>query len=272
MGELRAWCTARGIAMIEDCAHALFGQSGDRSIGAWGDIAIGSLTKFLPVSEGGCLVVNGKATGPKLPAASLATHLKSAVNILEIGASQRRLIGLNGLISGGLAAVRSLRGNPASSPKPTPPEDGAGSSLQGADFTVDSALAHRRPAAPCRWLAQTLPRMGIVQRRRHNFQRMLSAFNGQRGMRPLFAQLPPDCAPYVFPLWVESPDPGYIALRRLAMPVFRWDRIWPGVPKLPGDHGVRWSHHVIQLACHQDLSDAQLDRFATEITSQYARR
>jgi hypothetical protein len=272
MAELRAWCTARGIALIEDCAHALFGRSGDRPIGAWGDIAIGSLTKFLPVSEGGCLVVNGPAAVPELPPAPLTTNLKSAVDILEIGASHRRLAGLNGLISGGLAGLRSLRGKPVSPPDPGPPEAELGSALQGPDFTVDSALAHRSLATPCRWVAQTLPRRGIVQRRRQHFQRMLTAFSGQRGVRPLFGQLPPDCAPYVFPLWVENPDPGYAALRGLTMPVFRWDRIWPGVPELPGDQGLRWSHHVVQLACHQDLSEAQLDRFAAEILRQYAHR
>jgi hypothetical protein len=44
------------------------------------------------------------------------------------------------------------------------------------------------------------------------------------------------------------------------------------VPTLPGDHGVPWSHHVLQLACHQDLSDAQLDRFVAEILRLYTRR
>jgi hypothetical protein len=277
MQPLRDWCTARGIALVEDCAHALFGRSGTRPVGAWGDIAIGSLTKFLPVPEGGCLVVNRQAAVPALQATSLTAGVKSFVDILEVGASQQRLTGLNGLISGSLAGLRRLRTNPGA---PTQPDSaalpaspaGTDASRLGADFTVDSGLAHRELAGPCRWVAETLPRERIVLRRRRHFERLLAALGGQAGVHPLFTQLPPDCAPYVFPLWVDTPDPGYAELRRLAMPVFRWDRLWPGVPQLPGDHGVPWSHHVLQLACHQDLSEAQLDRFAAEILRLYGRR
>jgi hypothetical protein len=277
MQPLRDWCTARGIALVEDCAHALFGRSGTRPVGAWGDIAIGSLTKFLPVPEGGCLVVNRQAAVPALQATSLTAGVKSFVDILEVGASQQRLTGLNGLISGSLAGLRRLRTNPVAPAQPDAPAlptslAGADASQLGADFTVDSGLAHRELAGPCRWVAQTLPRERIVLRRRRHFERLLATLGGQAGVHPLFTQLPPDCAPYVFPLWVDTPDPGYAELRRLAMPVFRWDRLWPGVPQLPGDHGVPWSHHVLQLACHQDLSEAQLDRFAAEILRLYGRR
>ncbi len=274
MAALRAWCTARGIALVEDCAHALFGRSGDRPIGTWGDIAIGSLTKFLPVPEGGCLVVNSAAAVPALRPPSATTNLKSFVDILEVGASQPQLAGLNGLISGALAGLRQLRSAPASQPEAAEAAMAAGADISalGGDFTVDSALAHRGLAEPCRWVARSLPRERIVQRRRHHFERLLAALAGRQGVRPLVAQLPRDCAPYVFPLWVDNPDPGYAELRRLGMPVFRWDRLWPGVPALPDDHGVPWSHHVLQLACHQDLSDDQLDRFTAEILRLYTRR
>jgi hypothetical protein len=274
MAALRQWCTARGIALVEDCAHALFGRSGERPVGAWGDIAIGSLTKFLPVPEGGCIVVNGTAQLPALHRASLTMGLKSVVDILEVGASQHQLTGLNGLISGGLAGLRRLRGVPTLPSEAALAEPSSGADAPGlsTDFTVDAALAHRELATPCRWVAQTLPRERIVERRRRHFERLLAVLGGRPGLRPLVAHLPPDCAPYVFPLWVDTPDPGYAELRRLAMPVFRWDRLWPGVPVLPADHGLQWSHHVLQLACHQDLSDAQLEGFATEILRLYSRR
>jgi len=69
----------------------------------------------------------------------------------------------------------------------------------------------------------------------------------------------------VFPLWVEQPDPGYLDLLRLDMPVFRWDRLWPGTPVLQPDHGRLWSHHVLQLGCHQDIEEAQLRRMAEAV-------
>ncbi|MGQ3095958.1 MAG: DegT/DnrJ/EryC1/StrS aminotransferase family protein, partial [Roseateles sp.] len=64
----------------------------------------------------------------------------------------------------------------------------------------------------------------------------------------------------VMPLWVDDPEPVYAALRAAGCAVFRWDRVWPGVPAFHDDHGARWRTHVLQLLCHQDLDDAMLAR------------
>ena len=52
--EVRQWCDARGIALIEDCAHCYFGQAGDRPIGAWGDYCTASLSKFFRFRNADC--------------------------------------------------------------------------------------------------------------------------------------------------------------------------------------------------------------------------
>ncbi len=275
MARIRAWCNERRIALIEDCAHALFGRSGDRPIGTWGDVAIASLTKFLPVPEGGCLVVNRglalPARVPALAACGLGPQLRAAMDIIEVGAVQGRLTGFNGLISGSLGLLRYLRsggsrfvdtlGGTAEIPAPAAP-------LSSAERAIDSALAHRRLSAASRWLGRVMPRERIVARRRQHYERLARGLSGHTGLRPLRPHLPADCAPYVFPLWVDQPDPGYVDLRR-RMPVFRWDRMWPEVPSLPGDHGRRWSHHVLQLACHQDMSDADIDNFVAALVDLY---
>src|SRR5690349_21294936 len=56
MSGLRAFCDAQRIALIEDCAHAFFGVSEGVPLGSLGDMAIASLPKFFPVSEGGLIV------------------------------------------------------------------------------------------------------------------------------------------------------------------------------------------------------------------------
>jgi hypothetical protein len=50
--ELRAFCDARGIPLIEDLAYG-WGSDGT---GTWGDVKIVSLTKLLPVQYGGALI------------------------------------------------------------------------------------------------------------------------------------------------------------------------------------------------------------------------
>lgn len=268
MAAMRRWCDDKGIALIEDCAHALFGRSGERSIGAWGDMAIGSLTKFLPVPEGGCLVINNGAAPPALEVCSERTQLKVAIDILEEGARHCRLAGLNAVVSRPLRALRGLRANQA---REAPPAT-AGTRDDTEDGSrIDLALAHRALARPSRWVAQCLPRERIVQRRRQRYAELASRLAGRSGLRPLMpTTLPPDCAPYMFPLWVDDPDPGYAELRRLNMPVFRWDRLWQRAPTLQGDCGIEWSHHVIQLACHQDLSDADVDQLVKTLLEIFA--
>lgn len=272
MRVIREWCDARGVSLVEDCAHALFGRTDGRPIGTWGDFAIGSLPKFLPVPEGGCLVSQRMAVPPKLAPCPPVAHLKTGLNVIEAGARQRRFAGLNTVVCSLLDGLQRLRADEQRDTAddtpllaPLPPE------LDG-DFEVDSALAHRRPSAPTRWIADGLPRGRIVARRRRFYAALLQRLNGIDGMRPLRPELPPDCAPYVFPLWVDQPEPGYAELRRHRIPVFRWDRIWPGTPVIEGGHGLAWSHHVLQLSCHQDFDDTALQRYADTLVAVLAPR
>lgn len=266
---VREWCDGHGIALIEDCAHALFGRAGARAVGAWGDVAIASLTKFMPVPIGGCLVLNRPAAVPALQASGWTTAVKHVVDMFETGAQFGQVGGLNHLLPALLSAARRLRGGrpvvPADRTEPPP-----GQPASGDELLIDAPLAHRRLSAPVRRVAGQARRARIVARRRDNYRWLSQALGGAAGLRPLFPELPADCAPYVFPLWVDRPDPGYLDLRRQGMPVFRWDRMWPGVPELPDDRGREWSHHVIQVACHQDLDEGHLQRLAQALKALYA--
>lgn len=118
---------------------------------------------------------------------------------------------------------------------------------------------HHRATWVATQLARVLPRGPIVERRRANYQRFAARLGGLGGAHPLRPDLPDDCAPYVFPLWVADPDPLYHALRCEGFPILRWDITWPGTPVLPEDVGHDWQRHVLQLLCHQDLSTADVD-------------
>ena len=267
MAHIRRWCDERGIALIEDCAHAMFGHSDGRPIGSWGDAAIGSLTKFLPVPEGGCLVLRPDRTAPMLQPRTARAQLKAWLDIVEDGARHGRLVGLNTLITTPLDLLRSRRARPAvaghgSSDRPDPIEAG---------FAIDATLARSRLTQACVQVAHRTPRARIAQQRRAHYRQLAHALSGVPGLRPLLPDLPDGAVPYVLPIWVEHPDPGYQALRSLRIPVFRWDHLWPTTGAPPGDHGVAWSHHVIQLACHQDLSPADLDTIVAAVKSVYQR-
>lgn len=264
---IRRWCDQHGVRLIEDCAHSLFGVSGTRAVGSWGDLAIASLTKFLPVPEGGCLVDNlVPAPLPLLHPPSFKSQIKAAFDIIHAGVHHGRLAGLGWLFN----SANLLRG--VFKPKPTDyaiSHAKANNTSATDGHTVDVTQAHLKLTAASRWIAQHTPRARIVDRRRDNYRFFAQALSGVTGMRPLLANLPDQCAPYVFPLWVDQPDPGYAELRRLEFPVSRWDWLWPNTPVIANDVGMTWSHHVLQLACHQDLAPDELQKMVTILKRVY---
>lgn len=273
MAALRAWCDRRGVALIEDCAHALFGSSGGRAIGTWGDMAIGSLVKFLPVPEGGCLVVNGAQVAPELVPPRLGAEAKAVVDSLDAATRHGRLPGLNAAVSAGLAAWRRLRSRAqpvAARPAAAHASASAPSPAPAAEGSMDTARAHRQPTRTTRFLVAHLPRQGLVERRRALYADLAQGLAGHGGLHPLMPQLPAGCAPYVFPLWVDAPDPAYAELRRRGIPVFRWNWLWPGTPAIVGDSGSAWADHVLQLGCHQALSAADVDRIVQTVLELFA--
>jgi perosamine synthetase len=262
----RAWCDARGIALIEDCAHAMFGRSGTRPVGGWGDVAIASLTKFFPAPEGGILALNRPDLHlPALTPVPPIQQVKAAADILHMGASHDRLTGLNGLIRGAFALRGLMRRSSAPSTDTASAGAPAEDALDANMALIDLPLSHRALTRASAWVATGVPRQRIVQARRRHYEHLLQALRGSQGFHPLMPRLPADSAPYVFPLWVRTPDPGYLEMRRLGVPVSRWDRLWPGVPQLDGDMGVDWSHHVLQLACHQDLSEQEMETIVVQV-------
>lgn len=267
MLEIRSWCDQHGVRLIEDCAHALFGVSDDRAVGLWGDLAIASLTKFLPVSEGGCLVNNlVQVPLPQLQSPSLKSQIKAAYDILHTSINHDRLAVLAPLIRM-ISRLRKLLKSKSSRVEPVSPADAP----FGDGFVIDVAQSHIALTKACCWIAKHAHRQRIVARRRDNYRFFVNAFAGVPNMRPLLMDLPDQCAPYVFPLWIDQPDPGYAELRRIAFPVSRWDRLWPTVPAIEQDNGKYWSHHVLQLACHQDLTPTELQQMVTTLKQVYTK-
>lgn len=250
LARVRAWCDEHRIMLIEDCAHSLFGEAGERSVGAWGDFATASLSKFLPVPEGGLLA---SSTRPLLPLQlvpqGLKAELKGFVDVIEVATLNHSLKGLNGAVGSLFWLKRAWR-------SPVAAQAAAPAASSERDFMVGSDMQRidRAPLVVSRWLMRGLPRSRIIARRRENYDRYAHELRDCGGARALFQIDSARTAPYVFPLWVDDAERVYQSLRTRGYPVFRWDRIWPDTPKSPGDTGPLWSRHVLQLLCHQDLS------------------
>ena len=257
--KVHAWCQARGIVLVEDCAHSYFGRAGDRPVGHWGDYATASLSKFFPVAEGGLLASAHHELKPlRLTPPGLRAQLKGAIDVIEFAHRHQRLAGLSHLLAPsfwlknrGRAQTSAVE---ASDPESAP---SAASLMTGCDM-ARVALA---PCAATLALHLLMPVGRVVQQRRKNYRSLAASLAGVPGAQALAPALPDEAAPYVWPLWLDGPeraDAIYARLRAAQLPVFRWDRVWPGTPADPQDEGSKWSRQVLQILCHQDLDAADM--------------
>jgi perosamine synthetase len=256
--EVRQWCDARGIALIEDCAHCYFGDAGERPVGAWGDFATASVSKFFPVPEAGLLASAYRPITPlSLKKPSIKAQVKGWIDVVELASQYHRLAGLRTVLAW-IFTLKNIRTPPSAACETTVAPPDVSSMVRDCDMArIDLA-----PLWAATTLKKVLPRGYIITQRQQNFSRYAAYFAQVLGARPLFPITPDiadSTAPYVFPLWVDEPNAIYQAVRALKLPIFRWDRIWPNTPALPEDNGPLWSHHVLQLLCHQDLSAADID-------------
>jgi perosamine synthetase len=261
--KVREWCDERKIALIEDCAHCYFGAAGERAVGEWGDFATASLSKFFPLPEAGLLASASRSISPivqKKP--PLKAQIKGCIDVIELASRYHRFSGIRPVLET-FFKLKNIRSQP-SEVSDTMAKPEAIEMMRDCDM----ARIEKAPLWSAVVLKNILPRGRIISQRQENFSIYSTYFSNTPGARPLFPQDTDtviSTAPYVFPLWVDEPDSIYQALRALKLPVFRWDRIWPDTPTLPGDIGPLWSHHVLQLLCHQDLNTADIDRTAQTV-------
>lgn len=260
LSKVAAWCRERSIALIEDCAHAFFGERDGRAVGSAGTFSIASLTKFFPVPEGGCLIGDRqRLAAVRLRRAGAGVEVRRVLDVIEAAARYGRLGWSNppwralfALKSRLQTARRGREAVAAAAPRAT----------SDAPEPLDETACLRRPARVVEWIVRRAERQTQVESRRRNYALLAEQLGGLRGARPLRPELPCGACPYVFPFDVDDPEPVYAGLRAAGVPVFRWDQRWPGTPAADDDAGNRWATHVLQLGCHQDISPAEIEQMA----------
>lgn len=276
-GEVRDFCADRGIRYLEDCAHALFGEHQGQPLGSFGDYAIGSLVKFLPMREGGCLA---SRHDPDLEARialqgqGFAVNLREALDSLEIAVGYGRLpallpaLALAKLAKTGLGRLRRASGDGAAPGRAVSPAQ----IKSGAQGGFDGAWMRVRQSAFSRLLCRLSSRRRVVERRRAHYRDYLAAFADVGGARPLLRDLPDGVVPYMFPLWVDRLGPVFEGLEDRAVPILRFGQfLWPGVDAATCPTSFAFSKHLVQLPCHQELTAAELQRIIGTVGDVLAR-
>jgi dTDP-4-amino-4,6-dideoxygalactose transaminase len=252
---VRAFCDTHGIALIEDCSHALFHRRDTQRLGRHGRYVTASPYKMFPCEEGGLLIANENAPLPAVRRASPRAEVRALADALQRSWTRRRNRRGVADLARLDADIRRIAGAPL--------ERGAQSRARqaGTSAWYDPRDEGRAGSVVSQALMRLCDIQDVAARRRAHYARWCDAVRGLPHCRVLFERLPEDCVPYMFPLLIDHPDTHFYVLKQLGMPIWRWDDM------AVSDCGVsqRYRQHLLHLPCHQALSDAELAWMTTAV-------
>jgi dTDP-4-amino-4,6-dideoxygalactose transaminase len=256
LGEIRRLCEIHGMALIEDCAHVLCGESEGEAIGSIGDAAVFSWRKFLPIYDGGGLVMNKTGPSPRIhwrKETGLFT-LKVAANTLEASLCQSRKPLLKLAYRGIRAAETAfrtcanthLRKSPMMRAEPN-------------DVSFDPQIVNWPMSRISRWTKAHSDINRIVLKRRHNYMVLLQELLPVGGIRPLFPDLPPTVCPWIFPLFFSNRPNAHLALRSRGIPAVTWGGVrHPDIPVNRFTDSDFLYDNLVFLPVHQCLQERDI--------------
>jgi perosamine synthetase len=243
--QLQQLCEARGLALIEDCAHALFSRLGDRLLGSYGAAAFFSPWKSLPLPDGGLLAMNRPDLRFSHPLAGPS------------GATTLRRLAYRALGTAEAAVGWSPRSTLLRRP----------GLRRGLHDRTSGAPVRPRAGSPVarRLLAGAHPRH-VVARRREHYGRLLDAARQLSWARPVFDDLPEGVCPLGLPLVAEDRDRRRDELLTSGVNVRTyWEHLPDVVPtdRFPDAAWLR--DRILVLPVHQGLRPAQVDWLARRL-------
>ncbi|MDD5330414.1 MAG: DegT/DnrJ/EryC1/StrS family aminotransferase [Sulfuricella sp.] len=258
LAESRRFCTERGIALIEDCAHAFYGRADGQTLGTVGDFAISSAWKFLPLRDGAMFLDNTQPRAGSRP----NVHGESPPRIMKRRPAEwrREIRAMAGAVKAWLTRSPGKPAFPAMDfvDLAARARDIAGRPLpekQLDDAQFDSRQVDAAGLRVSRWLTAHAPHHRVAERRRANYGRWLSGVARIPGAEALFPALPEGVVPYAFPLLTDAGGLAFHALKLAGIPIWRWEDVAMTTCAVSRGYRLR----LLQLPCHQDLTDEEID-------------
>jgi dTDP-4-amino-4,6-dideoxygalactose transaminase len=254
--ELVALCRERGVPLIEDCALALFSRQGNRPLGSFGDAAVFSLYKSLPVPSGGVLVFNDGI--PRKLSQRQSPPLRSTLSLLRL--SLQRNLEMSGSVWGqrALAAVRVAVKKMRPSIAETPV-------IEVMTEKFDTDVCRFRMSQLSHWIVRSVNPKHIVEHRRENFMALHEALQGV--VQPVFNHLPDGVCPLFYAIKVADNRATMAALR--ARGIEAWAFWWPTHPKLmeaPCAEALELRRRVVVIPCHEGITPKGIEKVAGAVT------
>ena len=254
IGAFRELCDRRGLVLIEDCAHVLRTKINGQRLGTIGDISVYSWRKFLPIYDGGELVLNRSKLNFKVDWGheSWLLTLKVARNVIDQICLQpghpilKRISGCvqccqefwNTVWGAEHSAIRLVNNNSAS---------------------FSGSLVNQPISRLSRWTLTHSDVPAVIESRRNNYLYLHRELGSLDGISLLFPNLPPGVCPWIFPLFFDEITDAHLALRQKGVPAVTWQGVrQPGICKTVYPDADFLYDNLVFLPVHQSLSEKAL--------------
>lgn len=263
-------CRDHGVVLIEDSTNALYSRHAGRLLGTFGDAAVFSLRKTLPIPNGGAVLARPPLS---LTRATATPPFEAWFTPLRVSLEGHLLFryGRAGWVAARLSNRLARLG--ARAGKPFHRQNGAALEVGlNPHVTFDRSTANWSMSPAARRIATGSPHAEIAPRRRRNYEFLAQELDGLRETRPLYPTLANGVCPLVFPLVVDDPPS---LLRRLETNRIRGEFFWsdfhPAFPAHEFPDSTYLKTHVVAVPIHQDLDPDLLTR-VVDVVRSWSRR
>ncbi len=277
INEIKRIASERNLFLIEDCAHAFLSLHNGNHLGSFGDLAIFSLLKTLPIPNGGILLINNRNIkyNPNSEKPNRLSTFYYAAELLKNATRGEKHFLMEGgkrmLYRGSYLTALLARYIFAGVRK----------------FTHNNSLYFVRPDSYLfidklrNWGISEVSRNimngqdfdEIKRIRRTNYEYLLNHFLTHGGKTLPFANLPPGVCPLFFPIILENSRQRNILYKLLKSRGVRinlwWSQFHPEVPWHSFPDAVYLKETLLGLPIHQDLTFEHLDHIIKEFENAY---
>jgi len=260
--RLQTLCRDHRVWLLEDCAHAFLGRHNNRLLGSYGDIAIFSLRKTLPLPDGGAVVIGhpdlhkiSPTAKPKIFSVSKKAVKLTLDRLFLISEEGNAIVfellrKVKGALVLGQTLLRStFRSN--SLHFFSPDDESYDFDDQILDWGMSKASAS---------LLSFIDFDYLLSKRRANYRYVLEALKELKRLTPLFSEIPAGICPLEFPLVppfrsisAETVMVNYPFLYKW-WPYFHESVPWNDFPE------SRWLKNNCRIiAIHQDMKQRHID-------------
>ena len=255
--KFRELCRAHGLYLIEDCAHVLNGSTPDGiALGESGDISIFSWRKFLPLYDGGQLVINNSNLTLNVPweKGGLLLSLKIAKNTFERlfeGAADGRRYKI--FPPWTLFSILARRLGTLNS--------GARRALDVNSYEVEFDLncVNLEMSSISKRILNRVNVPEVIEKRRRNYEHLRDAVQDLKGVSVPYATVPQNICPWVFPLLAHGVEDFQLILRARGIPATTWGGVIHPSLILEQFPSARFLYkNLVFLPIHQSMEEKDL--------------